>query len=152
MRVIFYKHVTLGYRYPCIIQMHTIAVCTLCTYLQNFMSCTVNFKGAWSDFPKGSWFFIQMMRHRPRNCGFKFQLNWSNCLVTWRDYIYCNCLHLTVLPQLVIFLLYCNIFQTVLFSAVKFSRGYDKNMSFPLIPKPLKIWIKKKKIWSNWLG
>ncbi len=37
-------------------------------------------------------FFIEMMCHQPRNLGFKFQLDQRNCLDTWRDYIYCNCI------------------------------------------------------------
>ena len=36
-----------------------------------------------------------------------------------------------------------NIFQTECFSAVKFAMGYEKNMSFLVVPKSLKIWKKK---------
>ncbi len=35
--------------------------------------------------------------------------------------------------------IFINIFQTAHFSAVKFSRGNEKNMSFFLIPKSLKV-------------
>ncbi len=35
--------------------------------------------------------------------------------------------------------IFINIFQTVHFSAVKFTRGNEKNMSFLLIPKSLKV-------------
>ena len=35
----------------------------------------------------------RMVHHHPRNLGVKFQLNQSNHLHTWRDYVYCNCLY-----------------------------------------------------------
>ena len=38
--------------------------------------------------------------------------------------------------------IFINIFQTERFSAVKFSMGYDKNMSFFVIPKLPKVWKK----------
>ncbi len=36
--------------------------------------------------------FIQMMRHHPRNLGFKFQLNRFSCLDTRRDYVSKKCI------------------------------------------------------------
>ncbi len=42
--------------------------------------------------------------------------------------------------------IFINIFQTVHFSAVQFSRGNEKNMSFLLIPKSLKVWTKYEAI------
>ncbi len=44
--------------------------------------------------------------------------------------------------------IFINIFQTVHFSAVKFARGNEKNMSFLLISKSESL----KKIWSNRTG
>ena len=41
---------------------------------------------------------------------------------------------------------FINIFQTEHFSAVKFATGYEKNMSFCVIPKSPKIWKKVDKI------
>ena len=38
--------------------------------------------------------------------------------------------------------IFINISQTEHFSAVKFAMGYEKNMSFPLIPKSPKVWTK----------
>ena len=38
-------------------------------------------KGTWSDVFRME-IFIQMMHHHPRKLGFKFQLNWTNCLDT----------------------------------------------------------------------
>ncbi len=42
--------------------------------------------------------------------------------------------------------IFINIFQTVPFSAVKFTRGIEKNMSFLLIPKFPKVWEKSEAI------
>ena len=42
--------------------------------------------------------------------------------------------------------IFLNIFQTEHFSSVKFAMGYEKNMSFPVIPKSPKVWKKVKKI------
>ncbi len=42
--------------------------------------------------------------------------------------------------------IFINIFQTVHFSAVKFIRGDEENMSFLLIPKSLKVWEKSEAI------
>ncbi len=42
--------------------------------------------------------------------------------------------------------IFINIFQTVHFSAVKFTKGNEKNMSFLLIPKSLKVWEKSEAI------
>ncbi len=41
---------------------------------------------------------------------------------------------------------FVNIFQMVDFSAVKFTKGYEKNMSFLLIPKSPKVWQKSEAI------
>ncbi len=40
--------------------------------------------------------------------------------------------------------IFIDIFQTVRFSAVKFTRGNEKNMGFLLIPKSLKVWEKSE--------
>ncbi len=42
--------------------------------------------------------------------------------------------------------IFINIIQTVHFSAVKFTRGNEKNMSFLLIPKSPKLWEKSEAI------
>ncbi len=42
--------------------------------------------------------------------------------------------------------IFINIFQMVHFSAVKFDRGNEKNMSFLLIPKSPKVWEKSEAI------
>ncbi len=42
--------------------------------------------------------------------------------------------------------IFINIFQTVHFSAIKFTRGNEKNMSCLLIPKSLKVWEKSEAI------
>ncbi len=42
--------------------------------------------------------------------------------------------------------IFTNIFQMVYFSAVKFTRGNEKNMSFLLIPKSQKVWKKSEAI------
>ena len=40
---------------------------------------------------------------------------------------------------------FINIFQMEHFSAVKIDIGYEKNMSFLVIPKSLKVWKKLKR-------
>ena len=42
--------------------------------------------------------------------------------------------------------IFINIFQTECFSAVKFDMGYEKKMSFVVIPKCQKVWKKVEKI------
>ena len=64
------------------------------TMLTTFNTIKNYFKGAWSNLSKQ--IFILMNGHHPINLGFKFQLNPSNHLDTWRDYVYCNCLQFTV--------------------------------------------------------
>ena len=86
-----------------------------------------------------------MMHHHPRNLGFKFQLSWLNPLDTRKDYIFCNCLYLYCVNLIMVTItshIVINIFQTVQFSAVIFTRGNEKNMSFLLIPKCHKVWKK----------
>ena len=41
---------------------------------------------------------------------------------------------------------FINIFQTEHFSAVKFAKSYEKQMSFPVIPKSPRVWKKDEKI------
>ena len=89
-----------------------------------------------------------------KNLGFKFQLNRSNRLDTRRYYVFYNCLYLPASCKLYMVTItsniYINIFQTVHFSAVKFTRGNEKNMTFLLlIPKSQES---LKKIWSNQTG
>ena len=43
---------------------------------------------------------------------------------------------------------FIDFFQTKHFSAVKFYMGYEKNMSFHVIPKSPKVWKKLKR--SDW--
>ncbi len=83
---------------------------------------------------------------------FKFQLNRFNRLDTRRDDIilqlpisYCVSLIMVTITSHI----FISIFQTVRFSAVKFTRDNEKNMSFLLMPKSLKVW---KNIWSNQTG
>ncbi len=42
--------------------------------------------------------------------------------------------------------IFINIFQTVHFSAIKFTKGNKKNTSFLLIPKSPKVWEKSEVI------
>ena len=42
--------------------------------------------------------------------------------------------------------IFSDFFQTKHFSAVKFYMGYEKNMSFHVIPKSPKVWKKVEKI------
>ncbi len=83
-----------------------------------------------------------MIRHHIKYLGLKCHLNRLKRLDTRRDYIFRNlpipyCVSLiTVTMSSDIFI---NIFQTVHFSAVKFTRGNEKNMSFLLILKSTKV-------------
>ena len=54
---------------------------------------------------------------------------------------YCVSLMVTIIRYVFI-----NIFQTECFSAVKFAMGYEKNMSFLVIPKSPKVWKKVEMI------
>ncbi len=89
--------------------------------------------------------FIQMMRHHLKYLGFKFHLSRLNHLDTLRDYVkfqlpipYCVSLIMVTITSHI----FINIFQMVHFSAVKFTRGNEKNMNFLLIPKSTKVWKK----------
>ena len=89
--------------------------------------------------------FIQMMDHHSWNLAFKFHLNRSHRLDKRRDEVFCNCIPDSVNLILVTTAshILINIFQTIHFSAVKFNRGNDKNISFLLIPISQKVWKKK---------
>ena len=92
-------------------------------------------------------FCIQMICHHLKYLGFKFQLNQINRLDTGRDNIFCNCLY-TLLCKLMVTIsshIFIYIIQTVHFSAVKFTKGNENNMSFLLIPTFPKVWEKKSK-------
>ncbi len=82
--------------------------------------------------PKKSWFQISVKRfgYKKRLCILKLQIHFcvSLIMVTITSHIFIN------------------IFQTVQFPAVKFTRGNEKNTSFLLIPKSLKIWEKSEVI------
>ena len=78
--------------------------------------------------------------------GFKFQLNWAHCLdITLQLPItYCVSLMVTINSHIFI-----NIFQTVHFLPVKFTRGNEKNTSFCLITNPRKFERKSDRIGSG---
>ncbi len=77
---------------------------------------------------------------KPRNLGFKFQLNRLNHFDARRDYVFCNCLLPYWISLIMVTITSHNIFQTVHFSAGKFNRDNEKNMSFLQTPKSHKVW------------
>ena len=118
---------------------------------------TISLKGHGSIFQKGV-FYINM--HYPsRDLNFKFQFNRSYCLM--HEEIMCiatifyipYCVSLIMVTMASHF--FINIFQMVHLSAVKVTMGYEKNMSFVLMPKsqnppPSPHTHKKKKQQSDW--
>ena len=99
------------------------------------------FKDAWSNFSQQSFLFKCSIINHQRNLGFNFQLNRSNGLDMWGDLLEllipcCVSLIMVTITSHT----FVNIFQTVHFSSVKFTRGNEKNMGFLLIPKSLKLW------------
>ncbi len=96
-------------------------------------------------------FFIQMMRHYLQYLDFRFHLNRLNRLDTRQEYMFCNCLQYCVSLIMVTITshTFINIFQTVHFSAMKLTRGNEKNIGFPLIPKSLKVLKKSQAIVSR---
>ena len=88
----------------------------------------------------------RMFRCKVKDVNFKFQLKWSSRL----DLRSNLCIALTYISYCVSFIMvtitrqvFTNIFQTEPWehiSAAKFAMGYEKNMSFLVIPKSLKVW------------
>ncbi len=90
-----------------------------------------------------------MMRHHLKYLGFKFHWNRLNRSDTRRDYVFCNlpipnCVSLIMVT--ITSHIFINIFQMAHFSAVKFNRCNEKNMSFLLIPKSPKVWEKSEAV------
>ena len=99
----------------------------------------MTFKDAWSDFLEWK-FFIQMMHHAPKYLQISFKsvkpLGHNKRLrILQMPIPYCVRLIMVTITSRI----FNNIFQTVHFSAVKFTRGNEKNMSFLLIPKSEKV-------------
>ncbi len=91
-----------------------------------------------------------MMRHHLKYLGFKFHLNqFINRLntneITYFAIAY-TLLYISLIMVTITSHIFINIFQTVHFSAVKFTKGNVKNMSFLLIPKSPKAWEKPEAI------
>ncbi len=85
--------------------------------------------------------FLQMMRHHPRNLGFKF-----HAVKSVKPFGYKKRLSILQLPytvlccvNLIMVTITSHMFQTVHFSAVKFTSGNEKNMSFLLTPKSHRV-------------
>ncbi len=121
------------------------------SYASGFHSCTCTKYQLEHNMPKLKPMvqFLRMgMRYRPRNIGFKFQLNQTrtNSLNARRDYIFCNCLYCVSFMVTITSHIFVNIVQTIHFTAVKFTRGTEKNRSFLLIPKSQKVWNKSAAI------
>ena len=115
--------------------------------MRNFATAYCNVKGAWSDF--SDWILFNWIIIKQQNLGLKFQLNQSNRLETRKGYVFMLILHCVRLITVTITTsshIFINIFQTVHFSAVKFTSGNEKNMSFLLIPKSQKGWKKSEAI------
>ncbi len=83
--------------------------------------------------PKISWFQISFKSVEP--FGHKKRLRISQLPIP-----YCVSLIMVTITSHI----FINIFQMVHFSAVNFTRGNEKNMSFLLIPKYPKIWEKSE--------
>ncbi len=88
-----------------------------------------------SSSPKISWFQISFKLIKP--FGHKKRLRILQLPIP-----YCVSLIMVTITSHI----FINIFQTVHFSAVKFTTGNEKNMSFLLIPKSPKVWKKSETI------
>ncbi len=94
-----------------------------------------NFYSNDASSPKISWFQISFKSVQP--FGHKKRLS----ILQW-PILYCVSLIMVTITSHI----FVNIFQTVHFSAVKFTRGNEKNMSFLLISKSPKVWEKSETI------
>ena len=93
--------------------------------------------------------FSTSMYHHPKDVNLKVSVETINLIGRTKQFAYCSCLYLTVLAYLWLTItshIFINIFQREHFWAVKFAIGYEKNMSFLVIPKSSKIWIKVEQI------
>ena len=102
-------------------------------------------KNARSYFSKFN-FLFHLKNHHSKDINFKSQLKRSGCLdvqfcILQLPISYCVSLIIVTITRHV----FINIFQTEHFLAVKFSVGYDKNMSFLVITESPKVWKKKLK-------
>ena len=106
-----------------------------------FTSMTM-LKGTWSYYSKFS-FLFHLQNHHSKDVNFKYQLNgqavWMYKAIWYikvASILLCISLIITVTITRYVFIY---IFQTGHFSAVKFSMGYEKNMSFLVIAKSPKV-------------
>ncbi len=84
---------------------------------------------------KKSWLQVSVQSVQP--FGYKKRLRILQLLIP-----YCvNLIMVTIISHIFI-----KVFQTVHFSAVKFTRGTEKNMSFLLVPESHKVWKKSEAI------
>ncbi len=88
-----------------------------------------------SSSPKKPWFQISVKCVQP--FGYKKRLRILQLPIP-----YCVSLIMVTITSHI----FTNIFRMVHFSAVKFTRGNEKNMSFLLIPKSPKVWEKSEGI------
>ncbi len=87
----------------------------------------------------------------PKKYWFQIPVKSLNRVDARTDYVFCNCLYLIVYSVSLIMVtitshIFMNIFKTVHFSAVKFTSGNEKNMSFLLVPESPKVWNKSEAI------
>ncbi len=94
-----------------------------------------NFYSNNASSPKISWFQISFKSVKP--FGHKKRLRILQLPIP-----YCVSLIMVTITSHI----FINIFQPVHFSAVKFTRGNEKNMNFVLIPKSLKVWKKSETV------
>ncbi len=94
-----------------------------------------NFYSNDASSPKVSWFQISFKSVEP--FGHKKRLRILQLTIP-----YCVSLIMVTITSNI----FINTFQTVYFSAVKFTRSNEKNMSFLLIPKSPKVWEKSEAI------
>ncbi len=88
-----------------------------------------------------------MMRHHPRTLSLKFQLNRLNGLDTRRDvFAVIYILLWNLIMETITSHIFINIFQTVPFTAVKFTRGIEKKIEISSNTKiSHKVWKKNLK-------
>ena len=107
--------------------------CTVHLKMPGPISQNGNFYSNDASSPKISWFQISFKSVKP--FGHKKRLRILQLPIP-----YCVSLIMVTITSHI----FINIFQTVHFSAVKFTRGNEKNMSFLLIPKSQKVWKKSE--------
>ena len=84
-------------------------------------------------------FSVSLKDHHSKDVNLKFQLKRSSRLDVGSNFVYFSCLYISGYLSLIMVTInrqvFINFFQTEHFSAVKFVMGYEKNMSFHVIPK-----------------